>query len=168
MAEIVNRIANSPIVTLKLEAHVPQGDRVCIDIKDQLFMGQILREKDFRTWIASHDWAQYTDKHVAITCSVDTVIQTWAWMLLAVKLAPYAAHITVGDLEALEMSLWMQAIDSLDFEGMRDRPVVIKGCSTVAIPHAVYAEVTKRLVPIAKKVSFGEPCSTVPLYKRPS
>ena len=167
MAEIVNRIANSPIITFKLEDYSPQGERVLLDIKDQLFHGMILREKDFRTWVKDHDWSQYTDKHVAITCSVDTIIQVWAYMLLETRLHPYAATVVFGDLDDLEIALWQNFLDSHDFSQYSDRPVVIKGCSDIKIPVSIYVETTRRLMPYAKKLSYGEPCSTVPLYKKP-
>ena len=166
MSEIVNRIANSPIITLKLEEHYPAGERVLLDIKDQLFQGLILRERDFRQWIKSHDWSQYEGKHVAITCSVDTIIQTWAWMLLEVSLQPYAHTVVYGDLEALELQLWQEALGNIDWAEFTDRPVVLKGCSDIQIPTSIYVEATRKLQPLVKKLSFGEPCSTVPVYKR--
>ncbi|MEO0581350.1 MAG: DUF2480 family protein [Bacteroidota bacterium] len=166
MSEIVNRIANSPIITLKLEEHHPAGERVLLDIKDQLFQGMILRERDFRQWIKSHDWSQYEGKHVAITCSVDTIIQTWAWMLLEVSLQPYAHTVVFGDLEALELQLWQEALQKIDWTEFTDRPVVLKGCSDIQIPTSIYVEATRQLQPLVKKLSFGEPCSTVPVYKR--
>jgi hypothetical protein len=168
MSEIVNRIAQSPIITFKLEEHYPEGERVLLDIKDQLFMGQILREKDFRAFVKEHDWGQYDGKFVAITCSVDAIIPMWAYMLLAVKLEPYARHIAFGSLETLEREVWQQVLDKLDYSQFEDRPVVIKGCSDIKIPEAIYMEVTRRMKPFAKKLSYGEPCSTVPLYKRPA
>lgn len=167
MAEIVNRIANSPIITFKLEDHFPQGERVLLDIKDILFHGMILREKDFRTWVKEHDWSQYQDKHVAITCSVDTIIQVWAYMLLETRLHPYASSVVFGTLEDLEHHLWMTSLDQIDFAQFSDRPVVVKGCSEINIPAGIYVEATRRLMPYAKKLSYGEPCSTVPLYKKP-
>ncbi|RMG69590.1 MAG: DUF2480 family protein [Bacteroidetes bacterium] len=167
MSEIVNRIANSPIITFKLEEHYPQGERVLLDIKDQLFQGMILRERDFRAWIKTHDWAQYQDQHVAIHCSTDAIVQTWAYMLLEVRLQPYARTIVFGTQEDLERTLWMQALDAIDWSQFADRPVVVKGCSTLEVPTAIYVEATRRLFPYAKKISYGEPCSTVPVYKAP-
>ena len=167
MSEIVNRIANSPIITFKLEEHFPQGERVLLDIKDQLFRGLILREKDFRAFVKEHDWAQYQDTYIAVTCSADAIIPMWAYMLLAVKLEPYARHIAFGDLEVLEKELWQQVLDGMDFSEFEDRPIVIKGCANIKIPEAIYMEAARRIKPFAKKLSFGEPCSTVPLYKRP-
>ena len=164
--EIVNKVAQSPLVTFKLEEYYPQGERVAIDIKDQLFQGLILREKDFRDWVKNHDWSQYQDKYVAIYCSVDAIVQVWAYMLLETRLNPYAKRVHHGSLESLEHLLFIEALDSIDFSEFQDRPVVIKGCSDVVIPPAVYVEATRRMMPYAKKLSYGEPCSTVPLWKR--
>ncbi|MEZ4776878.1 MAG: DUF2480 family protein [Bacteroidia bacterium] len=164
--EIVNRIANSPIITFKLEEHYPQGDRLLLDIKDQLFQGMILRERDFRAWIKSHDWQQYEGKHVAINCSADAIIQTWAWMLLEVSLQPFAKTVVFGSLEDLETQLWRNVLDNISFPEFADRPVVVKGCTNIQIPTSVYVEVTRRMMPYVKKLSFGEPCSTVPVYKK--
>jgi len=166
MSEIVNRIAQSPIITFKLEELYPAGDRVKIDIKDQLFMGQILREKDFRAYIKEVDWAEYDGKYVAIYCSVDAIIPVWAYMLLAVKLEEYAKHVTFGTTEEMEKELFLKELDKLDYTQFQDRPVVIKGCSDIKIPEGIYVEATRRIKPFAKKLSYGEPCSTVPLYKR--
>jgi hypothetical protein len=166
MSEIVNRIAQSPIITFKLEEHLPEGERVELDIKEVLFMEMILREKDFRAWVKAHNWEQYQGKHVAVGCSVDTVIQTWAWMILITKLTPYAETVIVGSLDELEKTLWDKTLDNIDFSEFEDRPVVVKGCSDHPVPPAVYAETAKRLLPYAKKISFGEPCSTVPVWKK--
>ena len=164
--EIVNRIANSPIVTFKLEEIHPEGERIAIDLKDQLFHGMILREKDFRAWVKEHDWSQYEGKHVALFCSVDTIIQVWAYMLLETRLYPYAKTVVVGSMEELEMSLWLTALEAVDFAAFEGRPVVVKGCSDIEVPARIYTETTRRLMPVAKKISYGEPCSTVPLYRK--
>lgn len=167
MAEIINRIAQSPIITFKLEEYYQSGERVLLDIKDQLFQGLILREKDFRQFVKEHDWSQYQDKFVAITCSADAIVPVWAYMLLGVKLEHYAAHLTFGSLEQLEIEVFKKALDKIDFTEFEGRPVVVKGCSTIDIPTAIYVEATCRIKPFAKKLSYGEPCSTVPLYRRP-
>jgi hypothetical protein len=165
--EIVNRIANSPIITFKLEEYYPEGERVVLDIKDQLFQGMILRERDFRAWVKEHDWSQYQDQHVAITCSVDTIIQVWAYMLLEVKLQPFAKTVVFGTEKDLETYLWMEVLNQIDFSQYEDRPIVIKGCSNIKVPTSIYVETTRRMMPYAKKLSYGEPCSTVPIYKKP-
>jgi hypothetical protein len=164
--EVVNRIANSPLVTFKLEELAPQGERVPIDIKEILFQGMILREKDLREWVKTHDWAQYEGKHVAVFCSAEAIVQTWAYMLLAAKLQPYAATVVFGSLEELEKTLWLRQLDQVDWASFADRPVVVKGCSDIKVPTTVYVETANRLLPHVKKLSWGEPCSTVPLYKK--
>lgn len=163
---IVNRVAQSGLISFDLADLYPQGERVLYDMKDNLFHGLILREKDFREFVKSHDWAQYAGKHVAITCSADAIVPTWAYMLLASKMAPYAANIVFGDLRALETMLFHKALAQFDMERFRDERVVIKGCGDIEIPESAYVEVTARLTGIAKSIMYGEPCSTVPVFKR--
>ena len=112
--EIVNRVAKSPIITLNLEDLYNEGERVLIDLKNVLFQEMILREKDFRTWVKEHDWSQYKDKHVAVTCSVDAIIPVWAYMLVATKVAPYCHSIVRGNLEALERKLFDDSLEKID------------------------------------------------------
>lgn len=164
--EIINRVAKSGLVTLDLEEFYHPGERVVYDLKDNLFMGMILREKEFRDFLKTHDWSQYAGKAVAITCSEDAIIPTWAYMLLAVHLEPYAHTFVFGDLRALEDKLFFEAIEKIDVEAYRDARVVVKGCSKVPVPTAAYVELTRRLRPVVQTLLFGEPCSTVPLYKR--
>lgn len=164
--EIVNRVANSPIVTFKLEELHPQGDRILIDIADLLFQGMILREKDLREWVKTHDWAQYQNKYVAITCSVDALVQVWAYMLIQTKLDEYATFSMMGTLADLEIELYRQALAKVDFSQFEGKPVVVKGCGDIKIPDAIFVEATRLLMPYVKKLSYGEPCSTVPLYRR--
>ena len=142
------------------------GDRVVLDIRDQLYEGLILREKPFREFIKSHDWAQYRDKFVAITCSADAIIPTWAYMLLTSALEPFARLIVFGVLEDLETKIFSDVLDRVDWQQYSDARVVIKGCSKVAVPTAAYVEATRRLRPFAASIMFGEPCSTVPVYKK--
>lgn len=163
---IVNRVAQSGLISFDLADLYPQGERVLYDIKDNLFHGLILREKDFREFVKSHDWAQYAGKHVAITCSADAIVPTWAYMLLASRMAPYAANIVFGDLRALETMLFHKALAQFDLERFRDERVVIKGCGDIEIPESAYVEVTARLTGVAKSIMYGEPCSTVPVFKR--
>lgn len=164
---IVNRVAKSGLVTLDLEDYFHPGERVVYDLKDNLFMGQILREKDFREFLKAHDWTRYAGKNVAIICSEDAIVPTWAYMLLAVHLEPYAHAFVFGDLAALEAKLYDEAIGKIDLETYRDARVVVKGCSKVPVPTAAYVELSRRLRPLVQSLLFGEPCSTVPLYKRP-
>lgn len=164
--EIVNRVASSSIKTFDLEILYVPGDRVVLDIRDQLYEGLILREKPFREFIKSHDWAQYRDKFVAITCSADAIIPTWAYMLLTSALEPFARLIVFGVLEDLETKIFSDVLDRVDWQQYSDARVVIKGCSKVAVPTAAYVEATRRLRPFAASIMFGEPCSTVPVYKK--
>ncbi|GAB3747891.1 DUF2480 family protein [Spirosoma pomorum] len=165
--EIINRVANSGLITLNLEEYYAPGDRVQYDLKDNLFMGLILKEKDFRAFLKEHDWNQYTGKHVAITCSEDAIIPTWAYMLLTLQLQPYASTVVFGTLTDLEEKLYFDAIARIDVTDYLDARVVVKGCSDVPVPVAAYVEITRRLRPVVQSLLFGEPCSTVPLYKRP-
>ena len=163
---IVNRVAQSSLVTLDLDKLYPVGPRVEWDIKDQLFQGLILKEKDFRDFLKSHDWNQYQGKNMAIICSVDAVVPTWAYMLLAMHLAPYADHVVFGNLEELERSIFQKALASLNLEDYRDAKVIIKGCGSVPVPESAYVEISRLLFGVAGSVMYGEPCSTVPLYKK--
>ena len=165
--QIVNRVANSAIVSLDLEAFYPEGERVVFDIKHNLYQETILREKEFRLFIKEHDWSFYKGKNVAITCSVDAIVPTWAFMLIASKLTPIAKHLTFGSLDELEKELFNIAINNLDIEHYRNAKIVVKGCSGNAIPTSAYVELVRLLQPVTASLMFGEPCSTVPVYKRP-
>jgi hypothetical protein len=167
MEEIVNRVANSGLITIDLGEMYPAGERVLFDIKDLLFQELILREKDFRAFIASHDWSQYKDKYVALTCSADAVIPDWSWMLLASALEPFAKKIVFGDLEKLETVLFDEIISRVDATQYTDQRIVVKGCGDKPVPKTAYIELVRRLQPKVKSIMYGEPCSTVPVYKRP-
>ncbi len=165
--EIINKVTNSSLVTLDLEQYYQPGDRVIIDIKAQLFQGLILREKDLRDFVKNHNWPQYENKYVAITCSADAIIPTWAFMLVAVALSPFAKKVILGSLEQLEESIFIETIQKINWDAFRNAKVVIKGCSKISVPESAYVEVVNKLKPIASSIMFGEPCSTVPLFKRP-
>lgn len=165
--EIINKVANSTLVTFNLEEYYHQGERVLLDIKDQLYQGMILREKDFRDFVKQHDWSQHQDKSVAIYCSVDAVVPTWAYMLLTTRLEPFAHTVVFGDLDDLEVALFREALAKVDPQDFKDAKIVIKGCSKVAVPTTAYVEITRLLRPVASSIMYGEPCSTVPIYKRP-
>lgn len=164
--EIVNRVAASGLKTLDLEAFYQPGERVELDIKDRLYEGLILREKEFRSWLREHPWSSYEGKFVAVRCSSDAIIPTWAFMLLGVALQPFAKKVVFGSVAELERVLYREALESVDWEEFRDARVVVKGCSKVDVPVEAYVEVVCRLRPLAASIMFGEPCSTVPLYKR--
>ncbi len=165
--EIVNRVSNnSQLVTFDLEELYTPGERVLFDIKSLLFQELILREKDFRDFIKSHDWSQYSNKYVAITCSADAVVPTWAYMLLTSALQPFASLVIFGSLLDLETTLFKNALDNIEWGKFSNAKVVIKGCSKVEVPISSYVEVTNRLRPVASSIMFGEPCSTVPVFKK--
>lgn len=164
--EIINKVARSPLQTFNLEEFYTPGERILFDIADQLFQGLILKEKDFRDFVQSNDWSKYAGKHVAISCSADAIVPTWAYMLLSVALQPHATTVIFGSLEELETQLFRNNLDKVDWDKFKDAKVVIKGCSAVAVPIAAYVEVTSRLRPLASSIMFGEPCSTVPLFKK--
>lgn len=164
---IVNRVATSGLITFDLAEYYNHGERVIYDLKDNLFMGMILKEKDFREFLKNHDWEQYEGKNVAITCSEDAIVPTWAYMLLTLKLETYANCLVFGNLDDLEKKLFDEALGKVNFEEFSDKRVVVKGCGELPIPTAAYVEVTRKLQPHVKSLMFGEPCSTVPLYKKP-
>ncbi|MCE2937555.1 MAG: DUF2480 family protein [Cyclobacteriaceae bacterium] len=164
---IINRVANSAIKTIDLEEFYTPGERVAIDLKDQLFQGMILREKDFREFIRLHDWSQYRGKLVAVHCSADAIIPTWAYMLMAAALQPHAAFVHAGTLTEMEVALFREKILTTDWSVYREARVVLKGCGKIPVPASAYLEATARLRPWAASIMFGEPCSTVPVYKAP-
>mgnify|MGYP000067637941 CR=1 FL=1 len=162
---IINRVLNSPLVTFDLEDYYEEGERVVYDLKQNLFQGLILREKDFREFLKTHDWSQYQGQHVATTCTEDAIVPTWAYMLLAIQLQPFAKTVVYGNLENLEQALFQQALSRVNLETFRNKKVVVKGCSKKPVPDYAYVEITRLLVPIAQSIMYGEPCSTVPLMK---
>ncbi len=166
MEEIVNRVTNSKLITIDLEALYHPAERVLIDIKDQLYQDLILREKDFRDFIKKTDWSEYKDKNVAICCSTEAIIPDWAYMLLTNALQPYANIIVFGDLVVLEERLFNEAINQLNIDIYKDAKVVIKGCSKREVPTSAYIDITRKLTPVVSNLMFGEPCSTVPVYKK--
>ena len=164
--EIVNKVSQSGLITIDLEEFYPAGDRVLFDIKELLFQGLILREKDFREFIKNEDWNKYKDKYVALTCSADAIVPTWAYMLLATQLEPIAKKVVFGNLESLETILYTEILSKIDINIYKDARVVIKGCGNLPIPKSAYVHITSLLRPLAKSIMYGEPCSTVPLYKQ--
>lgn len=163
---LVNKVAQSGIITFNLEDYYHPGDRIVLDIKDQLFMGLILKEKDFRDWIKSNDWTQYLNKNVAITCTADAIIPTWAYMLIASKLTGVAHHFIFGSEQQLENSLFQLALSKVTISDFAEKRVVIKGCGDKNVPVFAYVEISRLFLPVVKSLMFGEPCSTVPVYKK--
>jgi hypothetical protein len=163
---IVNKVAQSGLISFDLADLYPQGERVLYDIKDNLFHGLMLREKDFREFVKEYDWSAYTGKHVGIICSADAIVPTWAYMLLANKLTSFASTVIFGDLETLETVLFQSQLDKLDLEKYRDQRIVIKGCGDIEVPTSAFVQITAKMTGVVKSIMYGEPCSTVPIYKR--
>ena len=163
--EIINRVANSKLVTFNLEEFYPKGKRVLFDIKDWLFEKIILKEKDFREFVKNHNWSQYQDNYIALICSSDAIIPSWAFLLVAAEVSPFAKKIVVGNLELLETVIFNDVINRFDVSDLENKPIIIKGCSEKPIPPSAYTLLIHKLQPIAKNIMFGEACSTVPLYK---
>jgi len=166
MSEIVNRVAQSKLLTFDLEDYYPAGERVLLDIKEWLYEEIILKEKDFRAHVGNHDWEQYKNVFVALCCSSDAIIPGWAYMLISTKLQPYAKKVVLGSLEDLETTLFQAIIEDLDISDFKDKPVIIKGCSNKPVPPNAYLWATIKLQAVAKSIMYGEACSSVPLFKR--
>ena len=163
--EIINKVANSALKTIDLGVFYPKGKRVLFDIKDWLFHELILKEKEFRASVDNHDWSQYQQSFVAVTCTADAIIPSWAFMLVTSKLIPVANKVVIGNLESLETILYQKIIEDLSTEDFQGKPVIIKGCSEKPVPDAAFSFLIEKLQPIAKSILFGEACSSVPIYK---
>ncbi len=164
--QIINRVANSKLVTFDLESLYPEGKRVLFDISPWLLEGIVLKETDFRKQASSHDWSQYQNCFVALTCQTDAIIPGWAYILLSIHLAPYAKKVSVGTLENLETILFTEIIENLNVEEFKEKPVIIKGCAHKPIPATAFTLLAQKLHPVAKSIMYGEACSSVPLYKK--
>lgn len=154
------------MITIDLEDLYVSGDRILFDIKGWLFEELILREKDFREKLKAHNWEEYKDKFVALSCTADAIVPTWAYMLIVTHLKPFAKKIVFGNLEKLEEELYSDAINNLNIESFKDQRIVIKGCSKITVPVSAYVQLTELLRPVVKSIMYGEPCSTVPVFKR--
>ena len=163
---LINRVANSGLVTIDLENFFPSGDIVPFDLKDYLFMELMLKEKDFREALDAHDWTQYQGKNIALFCSTDAIIPMWAYMLVTTLATPFVNDITLCLPEQFVETAYWKKIAALPLEDYVDKRIVVKGCSDKPVPASAYLEITRRLQPVAKTIMFGEPCSTVPVYKR--
>ena len=163
----VNKVQESGIITLDLEEFYPKEETVVFDMKEYLFMGLILKEKDFRETMKSLDLSAYTGKNIALTCTADAIIPVWAYMLAASYLQPVANEIIFGDADFLNKTLFLKNIAKINAADYADKRVVIKGCGELPISETAYVAVTFLLRPVAKSIMYGEPCSTVPVYKKP-
>ena len=163
----INKVEESGIITLDLEQFYPKEETAVFDMKEHLFMGLILKEKDFRETMKSLDLNPYKEKNIALTCSADAVIPVWAYMLVVSYLQPVAREIIFGDADFLHKTLFLKNIDKINTADYADKRVVIKGCGELPITEAAYVGITNLLRPVAKSIMYGEPCSTVPIYKKP-
>ena len=166
MSEIVNRVAQSKLITFNLEDYYPKGNRMVLDIKDWLFEEMVLREQEFRSHVENHDWEQYQDSYVALHCSVDAIVPGWAYLLLSSKAIPFAKKVVVGQLEDLESAIFQELLQNMDISEFVDKPVIIKGCSNKPVPQNAFIFAIEKIQPIAQKIMYGEACSFVPLFKR--
>ena len=163
---LINKVAESGLITIDLEKYLPKEEQVVFDLKEYLFMEMILKEKEFREQLKNTDWEKYMNKNIAITCSADAIIPVWAYMLVATYLEPVAKEIIMGDLQELKKSLFIKNINTIDINDFQDKRIVIKGCGETPIADFAYMEITKKLRPVVKSIMYGEPCSTVPVYKK--
>jgi hypothetical protein len=163
---IENKVANSGLITIDLETFRHPGKRVLFDIKGWLFREMILKEKDFRDFVKNHDWSQYQNQNIAFYCSSDAIIPTWAFMLLASAVQPYANKYVFGNLDQLEIELYIAAISQINIADYADKRIILKGCSQNELPVAAYVEMCNKLLPVVKSLMYGEACSNVPIYKK--
>ena len=164
--EIINKVANSGLINFDLEDFYPEGPRVVFDLKDWLYEEIILKEKDFRQNLKDHDWSQYEGKFVAVTCSADAIIPSWAYLLVATYLQPVAKKVVYGTLEDLDQILYTEIINNLSIDEFVDGKIIVKGCSRKPVPQTAYIQFIEKVQPVANSIMFGEACSTVPLYKK--
>ena len=163
---IVNKVAESGLLEIDLENYYPKGEVILFDLKDYLFMGLILKEKDFREALKQKDFTEYADKLVAVTCTADAIIPVWAYMLVASYLQPLAKELVMGDEDFLHKTIFLRNINNIDISSYQDKRVVIKGCGDLETGPFAYLEITRLLRPVAKSIMYGEPCSTVPVFKK--
>lgn len=163
---IVNKVAQSGLITLDLEKFFPTEEVVFFDLKSYLFMDLILKEKEYREALKNVEWKKFEGKNVAIGCTTDAIIPLWAYMLAVSYLQEFAADIVFGDETQLMDTLLLKNIQKIDVKEFEGKRVVVKGCGDKKISESAYVEITKILYPVAKSIMFGEPCSTVPIFKR--
>lgn len=166
--EIVNKVANSALKIFDLEDYYPNNPRMELDISQWLFHGFVLKEKEFRAALKDFDWSVYKDAYVALSCSTDAILPSWAFMLVSSYLEPFAVKVFLGDLEHLESSIYQDLLNELDYSEYENLPVIIKGCAKKPIPDEAYILATRKLMPYARSIMFGEACSAVPIFKRKS
>lgn len=163
----VNKVSESGLITLDLEEFYPKEETLVFDMKDYLFMGLILKEKEFREAMKNLDLSTFKEKNIALTCTADAVIPMWAYMLAASYLEPVANEVVFGDADFLHKTLFLKNINKINAADYFDKRVVIKGCGELPISETAYVAITSLLRPVVKSIMYGEPCSTVPIYKKP-
>ena len=163
---IINKVAESGLITIDPANYFPKQDVKLFDLKDYLFMGLILKEKEFREALKNLEWEQYRNKNVAVGCSADAIIPVWAWMLVGSYLQPVANEMIMGDEKELHKTIFLKNLSRININEFADKRIVIKGCGDTPIGDFVYMELTRLLQPVAKSIMYGEPCSTVPVYKK--
>ena len=161
---IYNRVTNSPLITIDLKEYRPNEIRFFFDLKDVLDESKLIREKNIRQFIKEHDWKKYSNQFVAVGCSLDIVIPSWTKLIISASIKPYSKKVVIGNLEQLETSIFEEIINNIDFDKYLNKPVIIKGCSDVYIPDSAYGFLISKLQHFAKKISYGEACSSVPLW----
>ena len=164
--EIINKVAQSGLYTLDLEDYYPKDEIVVFDLKPLLFMEMILKEKEFRAALQTIDWTQYKDKVLAVTCTVETIIPLWAYMLVAVQAEPYVKNIFLGDRPTALQELFLANLRAIDITEFTDKRIVVKGCGDLSVGGFAYLEIARRLRPVAKSILYGEACSNVPIFKK--
>lgn len=163
---IINKVSESGLMELNLEDYYPKDPVTVFDLKDYLYMGLILKEKDFREALKNVDWNIYQDKLVGVTCSADAIVPVWAYMLVVSYLQPFAKEVVFGDEAFTHKSIFLKNINSIDVQAYADQRVVVKGCGELPVGEFAYLEAAKLLRPVAKSIMYGEPCSTVPIFKK--
>ena len=166
MEGIVNKVAESGLITIDLENFYPKEPVVAFDIKEFLFMEMLLKEKDFREKLDQTDWTFYKEKIVAVFCSTDAIIPMWAYMLISTKLSPFAKEVFMGNKSEVIEKAVEKNIQDINANEYKDKRVVVKGCGDIEISPAAYLSISNKLIPVVKSLMFGEPCSTVPVYKK--
>ena len=163
---IVNRVAASALITFDLEKLYQIGSRQSIDLSQWLDQGLLLKEKEFRAQLKAHDWTIYSDKFIALQCSTEAILPSWAFLLVTTHLQPFARKVVLGNLKDLEVQLFAEEIQLLELSPYKDKPVIIKGCSENTVPQDAYVQLISKLQPVVKSLFYGEACSSVPLYKK--
>lgn len=164
---IINKVAESGLITLDLAEYFPTQEIKIFDLKNYLFMGLILKEKDYREALKNTNWSEYENKNVCIICSADAIVPVWAYMLATQYLQGIAATAFLGTENQFKENYVLSAIENIDTNNYRDQRIVVKGCGDIDIPASAYVAITQKLKPVAKSIMYGEPCSTVPIYKKP-